>query len=178
MTKNNNKLISNEYENIKNESISTLSKLINLYDLTLSESRLFSIMFLENNPMTLDVMSQLLGMSKTSMSMGIHSLLDNKMVEKVWKKGTRKDLYIVEQDLYKVFSDTFLDEWNFVIKRNLKTFNELLIQLNNLSTKSADSEIQESILQYQLKIDSIITFYKWLSLILVEIQGKIEDRQV
>jgi len=82
--------IKNEIEELKDEAIFTLAKLINLYGFTLSESRLFSTMFLENNPMTLDELSQSLGMSKTSMSTGVRSLLDAQMVEKKWRKGMRK----------------------------------------------------------------------------------------
>lgn len=166
--------IINEIEEIKNEAIFTLAKLINLYGLTLSESRLFSIMFLENNPMTLDEMSQSLGMSKTSMSTGIRSLLDAQMVEKTWKKGIRKDLYMVEEDLYKTFSNTFIDQWHSVIYNNIKTFNEISKKLNVLLPQVEDSNLQISLEKYSKKINSIIEFYKWLDEIFKQVQERIE----
>ncbi|QUH21483.1 GbsR/MarR family transcriptional regulator [Alkaliphilus sp. B6464] len=169
--------IINEIEEIKNEATLTLTKLINLYGLTLSESRLFSIMFLENNPMTLDEMSQSLGMSKTSMSTGVRSLLDAQMVERIWKKGIRKDLYMVEKDLYKTFSNAFIENWHSAIYHNTKTFNEILEQLNILSQTVEDPELQIALSQYSKKIDSIIHFYKWLAEVFKEIQEKIESRQ-
>lgn len=176
MTQNNTQIL-NEIEEIKNEAIFTLAKLINLYGLTFSESRLFSIMFLENSPMTLDEMSQYLGMSKTSMSTGIRSLLDAQMVEKTWKKGIRKDLYMVEEDLYKTFSNAFIDQWYSAINYNIKTFNQISMQLNTLSAQVEDSDLQVSLLQYSHKINSIIQFYKWLAEVFKEIQEKIENRQ-
>lgn len=166
--------IINEIEEIKNEAIFTLAKLINLYGLTLSESRLFSIMFLENNPMTLDEMSLSLGMSKTSMSTGIRSLLDAQMVEKTWKKGIRKDLYMVEEDLYKTFSNTFIDQWHSVIYNNIKTFNEISKKLNVLLPQVEDSDLQISLEKYSKKINSIIEFYKWLDEIFKQVQERIE----
>ncbi len=175
MTENDIQII-NEIEEIKNEAIFTLAKLINLYGLTFSESRLFSIMFLEDNPMTLDQMSQSLGMSKTSMSTGVRSLLDAKMVERTWKKGMRKDLYMVEEDLYKTFSNTFIDHWHSIIHHNTKIFNEILVQLNTLSAEVTDIDLQVSLSQYSQKIDSIIHFYKWLGEVFKEIQEKIENR--
>src|SRR5690625_1207229 len=98
-----------EIEEIKNKATFALAKQINLYGLTLSESRLFSLMFLEATPMTLDDMSKSLGMSKTSMSTGIHSLQDAKMVEQTWKKGVRKDLYKAEENPYSTFANTYLE---------------------------------------------------------------------
>lgn len=176
MTQDNLQII-NEIEEIKNEAILTLANLIHLYGLTLSESRLFSIMFLENNPMTLDEMSQALGMSKTSMSTGVRSLLDAQMVERTWKKGIRKDLYMAEEDLYKAFSNAFIDQWHSVIQHNIKEFSEISKQLDNLLPRAEDTDIQTSISQYSKKIANIIDFYKWLGEIFKDIQEKIEERE-
>lgn len=175
MSTNENQII-NEFEEIKNESIFTLSKLINLYGLSLSESRLYSILFLENSPMTLDEMSQSLGMSKTSMSTGVRSLLDTQMVEKTWKKGIRKDLYIVEEDLYKAFSNSFIDQWHSAINHHMKTLKEISNQLSDLSDKNSDLDLQKTISQYSQKINMIIDFYKWLLNTLKVLQENIDDR--
>jgi len=174
----NDQQIINEIEEIKNEAIFTLAKLINLYGLTLSESRLFSFMFLENNPMTLDEMSQSLGMSKTSMSTGVRSLLDAQMVERTWKKGMRKDLYMVEEDLYKTFSNTFIEQWHSVIHNNTKAFNEISKQLNTLSPQVEDADLQIALSQYSKKIDGIVHFYRWLAEVFKEIEEKIETLEI
>lgn len=162
-------------EEIEDESAFTLAKLVSLYGFTLSESRLFSLMYLESNPMTLDEMSKSLGMSKTSMSTGVRSLLDSQMVEKTWRKGTRKDLYIVEDDLYKTFSNAFIKQWLSVIANNTKTFIKLSKRLNNLSKETENPEVKNSILKYSKKIDDVINFYKWLEEIYKDIQDKIEN---
>lgn len=167
--------IINEVEEIKSEAILTLSKLINLYGLSLSESRLFSIIFLENNPLTLDDMSQSLGMSKTSMSTGIRSLLDAEMVEKTWKKGIRKDLYTAEESLYKTFSNTFVHQWLSVVHNHIKIFNEISKKLNMLLPQFEDPELQNSLTKYLQKIDRIIDFYQWLNETFKQLQEKIED---
>lgn len=172
--------ITNKIEDIKDEAIFTLAKLINLYGLTLSESRLFSTMFLENNPMTLDELSQSLGMSKTSMSTGVRSLLDAQMVAKKWKKGMRKDLYIVEEDLYKTFSSAFIEQWHSVIHQNTNMFKEILEHLNNISSQvdEEDTNLQDSLSQYSQRIGSIIEFNRWLAELFKDIQEKIETKQI
>ncbi len=169
--------IASEFEKIKNEAIFTLSRLVNLYGLTFSESRLFSFMFLENNPMTLDEMSHSLGMSKTSMSTGVRSLLDTQMVERTWKKGIRKDLYMAEEDLYKIFSNAFIEQWSSSIEHNTKSLNEISRELTVLSTKLDDPDLQAPISEYSKKIEDVINFYKWLSDTFDEIQNKIDNLQ-
>lgn len=171
---NDDKLI-NEFEELKNEATFTLAMLSNLYGMTFSESRLFSFMYLENSPMTLDEMSQALGMSKTSMSTGTRSLLDAQMVERKWKKGTRKDLYLVEDDLYKTFSNAFIEKWKSIIHHNSRELKKILNQLEYLTEEANVDDLKSSILSYTQRINNIITFYKWLSDIFGEIQDKIEN---
>lgn len=175
MAQNNDDQVLNEFEKIKNDSIFTLTKLINLYGLSFSESRLFSFMFLENNPMTLDEMSQALGMSKTSMSTGVRSLQDVQMVERTWKKGIRKDLYIAEEDLYKSFSNSFVEEWKMITEHNLKEFKTTAKKLESLSMECDDFEMQTFISNYSKKVDDIIEFHKWLSEVFREVQNKIDN---
>jgi len=164
-----------EFENIKSEAVMTLSKLINLCGLTFSESRLYSFMFLENNPMTLDEMSQSLGMSKTTMSTGVRSLLDTQIVERTWKKGMRKDLYLAENNLYKVFSNTFIEQWNSLINNNKKSFAEMLKELDELSKKTDDPILLDSISEYSNKIENIVFYYNLLLEVFDGIQNKIEE---
>ena len=54
-------------------------------------------MFFHNEPLTLDDMTEELGMSKTSMSTSVRALSDLKLVERAWKRGVRKDLISSEQ---------------------------------------------------------------------------------
>lgn len=166
--------IISEFEEIKNEATYTLAKLINLYGLSFSESRLFSFMFLENNPMTLDEMSKSLGMSKTSMSTGTRSLLDAQMVERKWKKGTRKDLYIVEDDLYKSFSNGLIEPWKSLIQHNTKEFKKILKQSESLLETAVEPDLKNSISLYAKRIHHIIAFYNWLLETLNEIQDNID----
>ena len=174
MTENNTQIL-NTIEEIKNNAVLNLAKLLKLYGLTSSEARLFSMMFLENTPMTLDDMSKLLGMSKTSMSTGIHGLLEAQMVEQTWKKGIRKDLYKPEEDLYKTFSNTFIKQWISEIQKSKKIFYKILDDINSLLSRTDDSSQNISLSNYVHKIKYIIQFYDWLEEIFKEIEYKVEN---
>lgn len=170
-------LIMNEVEEIKNKATAALAKQINFYGLNLSESRLFSLMFLEDAPMTLDEMSKQLGMSKTSMSTGIHSLQDAKMVEQTWKKGVRKDLYRAEENLFASFSNTYLEKWFSVINNNKKTFNSISRDIDSILNKVDDEELKVSLLSYSRKINGILDFYSCLEEMFREMKEKMDNME-
>ncbi|WP_409228442.1 GbsR/MarR family transcriptional regulator [Gudongella sp. SC589] len=169
--------IANQVEDIKNKATAALSKQINFYGLNLSESRLFSLMFLEDSPMTLDDMSKQLGMSKTSMSTGIHSLQDAKMVEQTWKKGVRKDLYKAEENLYASFSNTYLEKWFSVIGNNRKIFNSISRDIASLLEKVEDDELRESLMNYSHKIKGVLQFYTWLEAMFKDMKERIDNME-
>lgn len=164
-----------EVEEIKNRATATLARHISLYGLNRSESRLFSLMFLENEPMTLDDMSQQLGMSKTTMSTGIRSLEDAKMVEQTWQRGIRKDLYKAEENLYNTFSSEYLGSWFSIIKNNKKIFKEILRDIDLIVDKIDDDNLKNSLLNYSNKINNVLDFYSWLKEVLVEMKERIEN---
>lgn len=166
--------IANQVEEIKNKATAALAKQINFYGLNLSESRLFSLMFLEDSPMTLDEMSGQLGMSKTSMSTGIHSLQDAKMVEQTWRKGVRKDLYKAEENLYSSFSNTYLEKWFSVIGNNKKIFNSISRDIATLLDKVEEDDLRESLVSYSLKIGEVLQFYTWLESMFRDMRDSID----
>ncbi|EOR27014.1 transcriptional regulator [Niallia nealsonii AAU1] len=85
--------------------IDSVAQNMDLYGVTESIGRLYGMLLFQQNPMTLDEMKEELGMSKTSMSTSVRTLLELKMVDKVWRKGVRKDLYSAEEDWYQTFID-------------------------------------------------------------------------
>ena len=94
---------------IRKRVIEAIGRNMDLYGVTLSTGHLYGLLFFADKPMTLDDMGREMEMSKTSMSTGVRTLLDLKMVNKVWSKGSRKDLYEVEyrlaSDVYGLFCD-------------------------------------------------------------------------
>ncbi|MFC7063528.1 GbsR/MarR family transcriptional regulator [Halobacillus seohaensis] len=98
-------------ENIQTNIIHEFSKTLEMFGLTPSDSRLFVALYLHDEPMTLEELSEALGKSKTSISTGIRSLSDQGLVERVWIKGVRKDLYQADEKLYKKFMTSYIQKW-------------------------------------------------------------------
>lgn len=153
-------------EHIRKEVIQTIGENIDLYGIAPSIGRLYGTMYFHNQPMTLDEMRDALGMSKTSMSTGIRSLLSTKMVQKTWEKGVRKDLYTVEEDWYKTFSDLFSTKWGRGIEINIGVIKKSKEELNQLLIQTSNEELRATIEQDMDKLQHAIEYYEWLTLLI------------
>lgn len=160
----------------RDKVIQTVAKNMDLFGVTPSVGRLYGTMFFQGEPMTLDEMRDELGMSKTSMSTGVRSLMEINMVHKKWQKGVRKDLYEVEEDWYKTFIDLFTTKWQKAIeinsihvKRALKDLQSLEQSLINgyasdsENDGSVDAELLKTIKADIAKLEHAIEYYDWLS---------------
>lgn len=143
--------------------IESIGKNMDLYGVTLSIGHLYGTMFFENSPVTLDEMGQAMGMSKTSMSTGMRTLMDLKMVNKVWGKGSRKDLYEVESDWYQNFIDYFDVKWRKSIEMNLQMLKRSLADLEKLVKEDPENVQLEEVISIDIhKINEAISYYHWL----------------
>lgn len=144
--------------------IETIGNNMDLYGITQSTGHLYGLLFFQNRPMTLDAMGQAMEMSKTSMSTGVRTLVDLKMVNKVWEKGSRKDLYQVELDWFQTFADFFSLKWRKASEMNLHALRKSKAELQTLAVKYSEDETFIQQMQADLsKIDEAIRYYLWLN---------------
>ncbi|QUL54114.1 GbsR/MarR family transcriptional regulator [Paenibacillus tritici] len=143
--------------------IDSIGKNMDLYGITLSIGHLYGYMYFKEGPVTLDELSSNMGMSKTSMSTGVRTLLDLKMIDKVWGKGTRKDLFEVVPDWHQNFSDYFSIKWRKAVEGNMTALNKSLAEIRQMKTDYADEPDTTRLLQTdEIKIEEAIKYYRWL----------------
>ncbi|MEH7380616.1 GbsR/MarR family transcriptional regulator [Bacillus sp. JJ1533] len=150
-------------EKARERVIDAIAQNMNLYGVTPSVGRLWGLMYFHDEPMTLDEMKQELGMSKTSMSTSVRNLVELKMVDKVWKKGIRKDLYEVEEDWYQTFIDFFTIKWRNGISMNVSAIQKSLTELNELlMDEQVNDDIKEEAESDIVKLNNALEYYFWL----------------
>jgi len=151
-------------EHARERVIEAISQNMNLYGVTESIGRLYGALYFQEGPLTLDEMKEELGMSKTSMSTSVRSLLELKMVGKVWKKGVRKDLYQAEPDWYQTFIDFFSIKWRAGISINVTAMEKSLAEFQSLlEDQSVDSQVKREAQIDIEKLNDALEYYDWLN---------------
>lgn len=147
-----------EVEEINNLIVDEFAKTVEFFGINATEARLFSMLYLKKEPMTLDQMSVAMEKSKTSMSTGIRSLVDLNLVEKVWKKGERKDWYQANEELYHQFMTNYVSKWLEATFRQKCS----LIDLKEMVKKSKTTErnTEEYIDNVSNRLNEMIAFHR------------------
>ncbi|MDD2731218.1 MAG: helix-turn-helix domain-containing protein [bacterium] len=70
--------------------------------------QIYALLFLSEEPLSLDEIGERLGVSKSNISINIRMLEEYSLVRKVWVKGSRKDYYAAERTYPKKVISDFL----------------------------------------------------------------------
>ncbi|WP_458119746.1 GbsR/MarR family transcriptional regulator [Paenibacillus sp. Z6-24] len=149
-------------QKVRKRVIEVIGRNMDLYGVTLSTGHLYGLLFFADRPMTLDDMGREMAMSKTSMSTGVRNLLDLHMVNKVWEKGSRKDLYEVEYDWYQTFTDFFAIKWRKAVESNILVFRKSVKEIDKLIADMPDIPARAVLLKDKEKMHEAIRYYLWL----------------
>ncbi|WP_088009122.1 GbsR/MarR family transcriptional regulator [Indiicoccus explosivorum] len=155
--------MNDKFEEARGKIIDQNSESQTLFGMSPTVRRLMSVMYYNEKPMTLDEMTELLGMSKASMSNAVRELDEMGLVEKVWRKGERKDLYRVEMDNYESFFKYFGYHWRKVIGPKKVALRKSIDELNALKAHGeTDRETLEQIDKDLSKLEDGLEYYDWL----------------
>ncbi|WYP25618.1 GbsR/MarR family transcriptional regulator [Alkalihalobacillus sp. FSL W8-0930] len=155
---------SQQIEKAREDLIQELSQNMHLYGISESVGRLYGTVLFANEPVTLDEMSQSLGMSKTSMSTGMRVLTEANMVEKAWKRGVRKDLYQPVDDWYKSFSTTFVKRWKLSVVNNLQAVHQMRDTLIDIEQHKELTSTEYKAVKADLHtLEHAENYYNWLA---------------
>ncbi|WP_240468746.1 GbsR/MarR family transcriptional regulator [Gracilibacillus sp. YIM 98692] len=143
--------------------INSIADTMDLYGVTPSIGRLYATMYFKHSPMTLDDMKDDLGMSKPSMSTAVRKLQDINIVKKVWKKGSRKDLFLAEKNFFQYFSQFFGDKWEREAKLNLSAIHYAKENLKQiLEDEEAEEELKQRAEQDLRQLEEYRSYCHWL----------------
>ena len=143
--------------------VESIAQNIHLYGLPPSAGRQYGMMFFQNRPLTLDDMSEELGMSKTSMSTSVRALSEAKLVERVWERGVRKDLYKANDDWHQSFIDMFSIRWRRSVSLHSSAIRRSITEIERLI--SEDTITEEILAEAKSDLEKLFyirDYYEWL----------------
>ncbi|WP_257350841.1 GbsR/MarR family transcriptional regulator [Pseudalkalibacillus decolorationis] len=126
--------------------------------------RVLGTIYMNREPMTLDELSENLGMSKTRMSQVVREMLDLNIAEKVFERGVRKDLYNVERDYYQTFISLFTSNWHKAINKSKMFEQKLHRELVDLQEdEMVNEEMEQKINELLIETKEWVEYYHWIS---------------
>lgn len=94
-----------EIERIRHNLLASIGRLMGVWGLNDTIGRIFGLLYLSDEPLSLDEMARELEVSKATISVHIRTLERIKSVQRIWRKGSRKDYYVAERDFYKILQE-------------------------------------------------------------------------
>lgn len=149
-------------EQAKQAVIGAIAETMDLYGVTPSAGRLYGTMYIEGE-MTLDQMKDRLGMTKPSMSTAVKKLRSNGMVQKTWKKGSRREHFEAETNFFKSFISFYCKKWEREVEMNITAIEEASAELEEVI---ASDQVSRGIKDYAENLHQHIneskSYYEWL----------------
>lgn len=120
--------------------------------------QIYALLFISDEPLSLDEIGEKLGVSKSNISINIRMLEDYNLVRKVWVKGSRKDYYAAERAYPKKVLKDFLDKIKGTLTDAITTVERTRAKVAEARVSLADEkrERAEFILQ---QVNLIGLFY-------------------
>jgi DNA-binding transcriptional regulator GbsR (MarR family) len=97
--------------------------------------QIYALLFLADEPMSLDTISERLGVSKSNVSINIRMLEEYNLVRKVWVRGSRKDYYAAERAYPKKVLKDFLE-------KIMRTLTDAITTIERTRAKAIEAKVE------------------------------------
>lgn len=149
---------------IEEQFVEKIADNMHTFGVSTTVGRVLGTIYMNRNPMTLDELSESIGMSKTRMSQVVREMLDLNIAEKVFEKGIRKDLYNVERDYYQTFIALFTSNWRKAINKNKMFEQKLQRELANIEKmETLDEETEQKVNDLLQEMRIWLDYYDWIN---------------
>lgn len=122
--------------------------------------QIYALLFLSREPLSLDDIADILQVSKGNISVNIRLLEDEKLVKKIWVKGSRRDYYEANRDYPRKFLKGFFDRIREGIDESIRLINRCQTQFDEaFKDISKDSEFKDDAAFMRQQLDLLKLFY-------------------
>ena len=118
------------------EGIDFFVRFMQLLGMPRSIGEIYGLLYFSEEPMSMENVTQSLGMSVGSASQGLKTLRNMKAVRTTYKIGERKDYFVAESEFRHLFSSFIKDE----IVPHLDSARERTIKMDKLSDQLSDDK--------------------------------------
>lgn len=95
---------SEQYQKALDQFVLSWGEMATAWGINRTMAQIHALLYAESNPLDTDAIMEQLGVSRGNANMNLRSLLDWGLVHKVHYKGSRKDYYTAEKDVWSIVS--------------------------------------------------------------------------
>ena len=155
---------------VNNSTVAGIGRLARFFGFSEMMGRLYGTLLLSPQPLSLDDLTEMLQISKGSVSMNMRSLERWGMAKEVWMRGDRKKYYEAEPELWKVIRNVLSGRERREVQLALQVLNNNVTRLraaeDNLSPE--EKELAEFYLE---RIDELEAFFRVAQMALETVLG-------
>lgn len=112
--------------------------------LTQLQGRIFGLLYMRDEPLSLDDVTRELQQSKSNVSVQVRGLLEWQLVRQVQVSGSRKDHYEAATDLWRVMQEVIERRFRWNLRQVLAATDETLQTLSRGARPAAGEEVVEA----------------------------------
>lgn len=155
---------------VNDSTISGLGRLARFFDFSEVMGRLYGVLLLSPDPLSLDDLGNTLKISKGSVSMNMRALERWGMAKEVWVRGERKKYYKAESDFYQVIRNVLGGREQREVQLALQVLGENIEKLQAADTELTAEE-QELARYYLDRVGDLQAFFQFAQLALQAVLG-------
>jgi DNA-binding transcriptional regulator GbsR (MarR family) len=122
--------------------------------LTQLQGRIFGLLYLQAEPMSLDDITDQLQQSKSNTSVQVRGLVDWQLVRQVRVSGSRKDHYVAATDFWRVMQEILERRFRWNLRQVLATADEAERGLSGAPADDFARQRLEAIRDYFVAVDA------------------------
>lgn len=158
---------------VNNSTVAGMGRLARFFGFSEVMGRLYGTLLLNPTPLSLDDLTEMLQISKGSVSMNMRSLERWGMAKEVWMRGDRKKYYEAEPELWAVIRNVLNGRERREVSLALQTLDDNVSRLREADAELTPSE-KDLAAFYLERIDELEAFFRVAQLALETVLGSEE----
>lgn len=149
-----------QLEEYRNVIIEAFGSSVGVYGMNETIGRIYGLLYLESEPLSLNAIAEHLGVSKATISINIRLLLELKMVHKVWQKGSRKDFYTAERDFEMIIQEVIRNKELKQVTLVKESISRAMAGYQDLKESTTNQELIDLV---EMDIDKLEKLTYWIN---------------
>jgi DNA-binding transcriptional regulator GbsR (MarR family) len=157
--------------------IETIGELIDFWGFSKHHGRIWTLLYLREEPFSSPDIQEMLQMSAGLVSMSIKELAHWEVVQKVWVKGDRKDYYTANTDVWHTMTRVVREREYHLIQNSITSIDDALGELE--TTTETDILTPERVAYVKPRIEHLLdiseTFSRFVNFLLTNAEANMSE---